>query len=99
MMNSPSYAFMQLPTITINELNTTAQVDATALQLWLTVKNSRGAPEKPWNVLPSRKEPGNEVVDDPIHARNIIHTMQSAAPSLSPLRRREKNFSALSMVA
>jgi hypothetical protein len=29
----------------------------------------------------------------------MLHTTQSAAPSLSPLRRREKNFSALSMVA
>jgi hypothetical protein len=81
MKNSPSYAVIQLTTRTANEPYTTAQVGAITLQPWLTVKNSRGSPEKPWKALPGRKESGNEAVDVSTRARTCSIPRKAQPPA------------------
>jgi len=92
MMNSLSYTVIHLSARTANEPYKTAQVDTTALQPWLTVKNSGGVPRKTVERPARSKGAGKRSRRCPDTCRNMLHTTQSAAPSLSPLRRREKIF-------
>jgi hypothetical protein len=89
---SPAYTIIQLSTRTANEPYTTAQIDSTALQPRLTVKNSRGVPRKTVERPAQSKGARKRSRQCPDTCKNMLHIIQSATPSLSPLRRREKIF-------